>query len=141
MAAATAFQLSIDDSGIATIAIDVPGEAQNTLKEAFVSEISQLLDQLEANADVKGLIITSGKDDSFVAGADITMLKAVTTAEQAQSLAKAGQDIFNRLERLKIPSVAAVNGACLGGGLELAMACHQRVASSSSKTKLGLPEV
>jgi len=136
-----AFATSVDDQGIAVIVIDVPNESQNTLKEAFVDDISAILDDLENNSDVKGLIITSGKDDSFVAGADISMLKAVTEASQATQLSAAGQQIFNRLENLNIPTVAAINGACLGGGLELAMACHQRVATQESKTKLGLPEV
>ncbi|MCO7222972.1 fatty acid oxidation complex subunit alpha FadJ [Pleionea sp. CnH1-48] len=136
-----AFQFELKDNGIGYIKMDVPGEAQNTLKAEFVGEISALLDEIEANKDVKGLIIFSGKDDSFVAGADITMLSNTQTAQEAADLSKAGQDIFNRLEDLKTPVVAAINGACLGGGLELAMACHQRVCTDSSKTKLGLPEV
>lgn len=137
----SAFQYALQDNGIGVITIDVPGEAQNTLKKEFVDEVSGLLDNIEKDTAVKGLIIVSGKDGSFVAGADITMLNAVKTSEDAEALAKAGQDLFNRLENLRVPVVAGIDGACLGGGLELAMACHQRVGTDNSKTKLGLPEV
>lgn len=136
----SAFQFEINEKSIGVITIDVPGEAQNTLKKEFVDEIASLLNRIEQE-DVKGLIICSGKPGSFVAGADITMLKAVTTESEAEELSKAGQAIFNRMEQLNIPTVAAIDGACLGGGLELAMACHERVCTDNSKTKLGLPEV
>lgn len=137
----SAFQFNVNEDGIGRIVIDVPGEAQNTLKSEFVDEISALVDEIEKDSSVKGLLLTSGKPGSFVAGADITMLKSVTEASQAEELSKSGQQIFDRLEQLSIPTVAAIDGACLGGGLELAMACHQRVATDNSKTKLGLPEV
>jgi 3-hydroxyacyl-CoA dehydrogenase/enoyl-CoA hydratase/3-hydroxybutyryl-CoA epimerase len=137
----SAFQFVLQENGIGVITIDVPGEAQNTLKKEFVDEVSSLLDKIEQDKSIKGLVIISGKEGSFVAGADITMLNSVKTAADAEALAKAGQSLFNRLENLTVPVVAAIDGACLGGGLELAMACHQRVGTDSSKTKLGLPEV
>ncbi|PWK53385.1 fatty acid oxidation complex subunit alpha FadJ [Pleionea mediterranea] len=136
----SAFQFELKDNGVGVITIDVPGESQNTLKKEFVAEINDLLNSLE-QLDVKGLVLISGKASSFVAGADISMLSDINEASDAEDLAKQGQAIFNRLEKLNIPSVAAINGSCLGGGLELAMACHQRVCTDSSKTKLGLPEV
>ncbi|WP_144393392.1 fatty acid oxidation complex subunit alpha FadJ [Pleionea sediminis] len=136
----SAFQFQTNDQQIGIITIDVPGDTQNTLKKEFVDEIATLLNEIE-NQNVVGLIITSGKPGSFVAGADISMLEAVTSENEAAELSKAGQDIFNRLEQLNIPTVAAIDGACLGGGLELAMACHQRVCTDNPKTKLGLPEV
>ena len=86
-------------------------------------------------------MLVSGKADSFVAGADVHMLANCTSAEEAMALSRQGQMIFDQLENLSIPVVAAVHGACLGGGLELAMACHARVCSDSNKTALGLPEV
>ncbi len=135
------FEFSKNDQNIGIITIDVKGESQNTLKAQFVSEIIKLLDSVEADTSLVGLIIRSGKKDSFIAGADISMLKNIKTAAEAQALGESGQNIFNRLEQLKLPVVAAIDGACLGGGLELAMACHQRVATESAKTKLGLPEV
>nr|WP_086941072.1 fatty acid oxidation complex subunit alpha FadJ [Thaumasiovibrio occultus] len=133
-------RLSIDAQQIGWIEINVPNERMNTLQAAFVSEFEQLLDQLQA-ANVKGAVIYSGKPDNFIAGADIRMLDACTSAEQGEAIAKAGQDIFNRIEQLPFTVVAAIHGACLGGGLELALACHVRICSLDDKTRLGLPEV
>ena len=91
--------------------------------------------------DIKGIVIISGKPDCFVAGADIEELKSAKDADAACALSKTGQELFARLEKYPKPVVAAINGACLGGGLELALACHYRIASTNSKTLLGLPEV
>jgi len=135
------FQLQIRDDGIAVITIDVPGEAQNTLKAEFTEQANGLLDQLEQNDAVRGVVFISGKPGSFIAGADIHMLQSCTTAAEVSALARAGQEFFNRIERLRLPVVAAIEGACLGGGLELALACHGRVAADDPRTVLGLPEV
>lgn len=135
------FQLEIRDDGIAVITIDVPGEAQNTLKAEFTEQANGLFDQLEQNDAVRGVVFISGKPGSFIAGADIHMLQSCTTAAEVSALARAGQEFFNRIERLRLPVVAAIEGACLGGGLELALACHARVAADDPKTVLGLPEV
>lgn len=83
----------------------------------------------------------SGKPTSFIAGADIDMLSKCKTAEEAEKLARDGQIQFQRLERSKKPIVAAIMGSCLGGGLELALACHYRIAVNSPQTVLALPEV
>ncbi|MGC4115398.1 MAG: fatty acid oxidation complex subunit alpha FadJ [Myxococcales bacterium] len=90
---------------------------------------------------MKAAVIISGKPDTFIAGADLKMLSAVTTAQDAERLAREGQAAFNRLEQIRFPVVAAIHGACLGGGLELALACTWRIASDDSKTSLGFPEV
>ncbi|MDG1731798.1 MAG: fatty acid oxidation complex subunit alpha FadJ [Thalassotalea sp.] len=137
----SAFALQRQDNGIALLKIDVVDETMNVLKAAFIGEISDVLKEIKADSSIKGLVVYSGKDNSFVAGADITMLDQCATAEQAQEIASSGQMIFNQIEQLSIPVVAAINGPCLGGGLELAMACHMRVCSDSTKTVLGLPEV
>ncbi|MDS4070747.1 MAG: fatty acid oxidation complex subunit alpha FadJ [Candidatus Competibacter sp.] len=137
----TAFQLAIRDDGIAMVTIDLPGESQNTLKAEFIAEANALLDRLEQNSSVQGVIFISGKPGSFIAGADINMLKACRTAAEATELSRAGQRFFDRLENFKAPVVAAIDGACLGGGLELALACHGRVCADNPKTALGLPEV
>ncbi len=113
----------------------------NTLKASFVEQISELLKTIKADKTIQGLIIVSGKKYSFIAGADINMLAACQTEQEAQTLSRQGQMIFDQLEKLPIPVVAAIHGACLGGGLELALACHYRVCSSDDKTVLGLPEV
>ncbi len=137
----SAFTLTIDDDKLAWLKIDVPNEKMNTLQDCFATEISQVLEQLEASSDIKGMVIYSGKPDNFVAGADIKMLAACETAEQAQQLAATGQELFTRLENLPFHVVAAIHGPCLGGGLELALACHSRVATLDDKTRIGLPEV
>ena len=135
------FSLAIRDDGVGVITMDVAGESMNVLKAAFAEEISDLLEQVRSNKSLKGLVIISGKPDSFIAGADITMLDACKSAAEATAIATMGQQMFNQLEQLNIPLIAAIHGPCLGGGLELAMACHGRVASSDNKTVLGLPEV
>lgn len=138
---ASAFTLTKGDDGVATLLMDVPDESMNTLKAEFLGEISKMLDQIESDKDIKGVIVASGKDSSFVAGADITMLAACETAKQAEELSKDGQQLFARMENMSKTFVAAIHGPALGGGLELAMACHYRVCSDSDKTVVGLPEV
>jgi len=113
----------------------------NTLKAAFAEEIAEMLQEIKEDKVLKGIVLVSGKKDSFVAGADINMLANCKTSQEATALSRQGQMIFDQLESLPIPVVAAINGPCLGGGLELAMACQARVCSDSSKTALGLPEV
>lgn len=136
-----AFHLAVRDDGIAVITIDVPGERMNTLKDSFADEVGRLMNRLEDNSDLKGVVFISGKPDSFIAGADINMINDCETAADTESLARKGQAMFDRIEQLNVPVVAAIHGACLGGGLELAMACHVRVCTDSDKTALGLPEV
>ncbi|MGL4515738.1 MAG: fatty acid oxidation complex subunit alpha FadJ [Shewanella sp.] len=135
------FKLTRRDDGIAILSMDVPGETMNTLKAQFGPEISTLLTQIKADPLIRGLVLISGKADSFVAGADISMLDACNTAEDAKALSQQGHVVFNELASLNIPVIAAIHGACLGGGLELALACHQRVCSDDGKTVLGVPEV
>ncbi len=130
-----------NEDGIGIITMDVPGERMNTLRASFVDEIQALLAEVAADSSIKGLVLCSGKADSFIAGADVRMLNECQTAEQAEALSRAGQELFNRLEALEIPLIAAIHGPCLGGGLELALACHGRVCSDDDKTRLGLPEV
>ncbi|MGF1765917.1 fatty acid oxidation complex subunit alpha FadJ [Enterovibrio makurazakiensis] len=136
-----AFSLSHGDNGVAWLSIDVPGETMNTLQATFVDEISAILTELEGNSSIKGLVMYSAKPDNFVAGADVRMLDACETAEDAQAIAEQGQKLFSRIEKLPFHVVAAIHGPCLGGGLELALACHSRIATDDDKTRLGLPEV
>lgn len=134
------FSLSIDDD-IATLVMDVPGEAMNTLRAEFADELDGVLDRIEGNRKIKALLICSGKPDSFVAGADISMIDTCETRAQGESLSRRGHQVFERLAKLPMPVVAVIHGPCLGGGLELALACDYRICSDSSKTRLGLPEV
>lgn len=137
----TAFELEVLDNGVGIIRIDVPGETMNVLKAEFGEQVTQVLDEVDANSSIQGLVLISAKDNSFVAGADVSMLDSLETAEEVKAVAQLGQQLFDRIEGMKIPVIAAINGPALGGGLELAMACHGRVASDNGKTVLGLPEV
>lgn len=125
----------------AIIKFDQPDTKVNVLSAAVLRELDEILAQLEGRRDLKGMCILSKKPDIFIAGADIKEIENITTSSEAQSKAAAGQAILNRLEKLPMPTIALINGACLGGGLELALACDYRLASFGEKVKLGLPEV
>lgn len=137
----TAFKLTVDDAGIATLMMDVPGEAQNTIKASFADEFEAILQRLETDTHIQAVVLMSGKPDSFLVGADVKMLEKVSSAHEATQLSRRGQQSFDRLSALKTPVVVAIHGACLGGGLELALACHGRVCSDDKRTELALPEV
>ncbi|WP_086984648.1 fatty acid oxidation complex subunit alpha FadJ [Vibrio aphrogenes] len=137
-----AFSLTIDDNQVAWLAIDVPNEKMNTLQAEFADQMEAVFKQLDASANrLKGMIVHSLKPDNFVAGADVRMLEACQSAQEAEHLATQGQAMFNRLAALPFTVVAAIHGPCLGGGLELALACDYRVCSDADITRLGLPEV
>ncbi len=137
----SAFTLNRQENGIAHLVMDVVGDTMNTLKTEFAEQVSDVLAEIKADSTITGVVLCSGKEDSFVAGADINMIDRCNTKEEVVALTRQGQVIFAQLEQLKVPVVAAINGACLGGGLELAMACHARICSDNPKTALGLPEV
>ena len=137
----SAFTLDKREDGIAVLTMDVPKESMNTLKADFGDEVSAILDEIESNNDIKGVVVASGKKDSFVAGADVSMLAACESQEDAETLSTQGQLLFKRMANINKTFVAAIHGPALGGGLELALACDYRVCSDSDKTQLGLPEV
>lgn len=137
----TAFNVSYRPDGIAVLTFDLPDEKVNKLTMAVMAELSTLLDDLAADDSVKALVITSGKQDTFIAGADIAEIRDITSPELGEQLSRQGQSLFRRVEELPFPTVAAIHGACLGGGLELALACDHRVISNDPRTVLGLPEV
>jgi len=126
---------------VAIVTYDVPGEPVNTLKAGFSKEFEAMLADIESNARVTAAVLISGKPDTFIAGADIEMLKAATTAQDAEALCRVGHETVARLAASKKPIVAAVHGAALGGGFEVALACRARVLSDDSKTVLAFPEV
>ncbi|PKD43293.1 fatty acid oxidation complex subunit alpha FadJ [Rhodohalobacter barkolensis] len=126
---------------VAIITMDTPGEKVNKLNEALIDEISDILDQLESDDSLKGAVLVSGKDGNFIAGADIEMFKTRETAEELSELSWTGHEILLRIENLKKPFVVGINGSCMGGGTELALASHYRIVSDDSSTKIGLPEV
>lgn len=137
----SAFTLTFTDQHVGIITIDVPGEKVNTLKAEFVEQICAILQKAQQYPQLKGLVLISGKPDSFIAGADISMIAGCQTAAEASSLATKGQTVMSHISAFSVPVVAAIHGACLGGGLELALACHARICSLDDKTQLGLPEV
>ncbi len=134
------FRVEVTD-GIATLLLDEPGESVNVVEPGAVAEFFRLLDAFASDDAVKGVVLTSGKKDGFVAGAKIDLIQSVRDAAEAEKLARELQARLDRLERYRKPVVAAIHGAALGGGLEWALACHYRIATSDPRTQLGLPEV
>src|SRR5437764_5851138 len=130
----------IDDDHICLLTFDRPDSGANIFDAATLDELSEHLDALENDSSLRGLIITSAKKSIFVAGADLkTLLQAAKTGEM-RGFIERGQQVFNRLTDLKIPTVAAIHGASAGGGYEVALACDYRVASNDPATRIGLPE-
>jgi len=127
--------------GIARLEIDVPGESVNIISRAVRDELASLLDWLQAEKEVRAAILISGKPASFIAGADIDELVALRSRDEAFSLVRSGQVLGNRIEELGKPVVAAIHGACVGGGLEAALACAYRIATEHPRTVLGQPEI
>lgn len=137
----SAFTLNVRLDNVAVISVDVPGEKMNTLKAEFASQVRAMLKQIRENKAIRGVVIISAKADNFIAGADINMISRCKSAQEAETLARQGQQLMAEINALPIPVVAAIHGPCLGGGLELALACHARVCTDDAKTVLGLPEV
>jgi 3-hydroxyacyl-CoA dehydrogenase / enoyl-CoA hydratase / 3-hydroxybutyryl-CoA epimerase len=140
-AAKSPVSLEVRPDGVGVVTYDVPGEAVNTLKPTFAGDLERIMGQIASNPLIKAAILVSGKADTWIAGADIDMLKSVTTAAQAEAMCRAGHEAILRIVRSPKPIVAAIHGAALGGGFEVALACHARVLSDDRKTVLGLPEV
>ncbi|WP_252502690.1 enoyl-CoA hydratase [Sporosarcina sp. Marseille-Q4943] len=124
------------EDGVASVSINRP--PANALSSGLIQEIDQMLDKVEHDESVR-VIMLHGEGKFFSAGADIKEFTTVTSGEQFSQLASAGQDVFERMESFKKPIIAAIHGAALGGGLELAMGCHIRLVTE--KAKLGLPEL
>jgi 3-hydroxyacyl-CoA dehydrogenase/enoyl-CoA hydratase/3-hydroxybutyryl-CoA epimerase/3-hydroxyacyl-CoA dehydrogenase/enoyl-CoA hydratase/3-hydroxybutyryl-CoA epimerase/enoyl-CoA isomerase len=140
--AAPALRLDLDADGIARITFDQPGSRANTLHRGVIAELEKLAGQLEARSDLQGVIFASGKPGMFIAGADINELAAVTPGSaEVRALMQRGLAVFARLEALPCPTVALIDGSCLGGGTELALAFDYRIAGTNPRTEIGLPEV
>src|SRR5689334_1937487 len=131
----------IHDSGVAILSLDVPDAPVNTLSLALAEEMRIIFDELERDSSIAAAGLISGKADNVIAGADIEQFLEFKTAEDAEQASYTGQKLLSRLERLRVPVVAAIHGACLGGGLETVLACAWRIATEHPKTVLGLPEV
>ncbi|MDE0853287.1 MAG: 3-hydroxyacyl-CoA dehydrogenase NAD-binding domain-containing protein [Nevskia sp.] len=136
----TAVRYEQDADGIVTLTLDLPGRSMNVLDETLTRGLAEAVERIGKDAAVKGVIITSGKKE-FLAGADIEGLYKNTDVQSVYDMAEAYKGILRRLETCGRPVVAALNGTALGGGLELALACHTRIAIDNPKAKFGLPEV
>ena len=148
------FKVETDADGIALVTWDMPERSMNVINLTVIEELAAIVEKVAADAAIKGAVITSGKD-TFCAGADLTLLENLTRVfaemaknqgeEQAAEVlfeeSRKLSQLYRRLETCGKPFVAAINGTALGGGFELCLACHQRIASDNPKTRLGLPEI
>ena len=140
--AATPYALTVAvHDGVAVITFDLPGEPVNKISQRVKDEFAATFERLDRDASVQAAVLISGKPDIFIAGADIEEFLLIRTAADAARLSSEGQKLLEDLEDLRFPVVAAIHGACLGGGLEAALACDYRIVSDHPKTMLGLPEV
>ena len=135
------FNLDIDERGIATLTFDTPDSEVNVLCFDALYELEQHISEMEKDKSIKALFIESAKEHIFIAGADINEIKAFKNSAETVEKLSHGQEIFNRLENLPFSTIAMIDGACLGGGLELAMSCTYRVSTNDSHTRIGLVEV
>ncbi len=126
---------------LALLWIDVPGESTNPVSPAFVDEMNGHLTSVEEDEQIRGAVFISRKKSAFIAGADLRVLEELQEPQAGARMATAGQLLLERIDKSTKPFVAAIHGACLGGGLELALACHARIITTSKVTRLGLPEV
>ncbi|MGK2859057.1 MAG: 3-hydroxyacyl-CoA dehydrogenase NAD-binding domain-containing protein [Thermoanaerobaculia bacterium] len=127
--------------GVTVLTFDVPGSKVNVLSSGLLDEFRSALDRIENDSSIRACVLRSGKDDNFVAGADLDEVKSMTSAAEASAFVREAHRLLDRLAASRKPFVAAIHGAALGGGLELALACHYRIATNHPKTVLGLPEV
>jgi 3-hydroxyacyl-CoA dehydrogenase/enoyl-CoA hydratase/3-hydroxybutyryl-CoA epimerase len=136
----TRVSLRVEDD-IAFIEIDCPGKRVNTLSAALIDDMEEILDELQQKSGIVGAVVHSAKDD-FIVGFDIEEFSDYADDPgKMREVARRGHNLMNRFEALGFPFVAAIHGNCLGGGLEVALACHARIASDSDRTQLGFPEV
>ncbi|NWR25292.1 ECHA enzyme, partial [Emberiza fucata] len=134
--------VSCDIKGdVAVVRFNTPNSKVNTLSKQLSAEFTDVMNEIWANETVKSAVLISSKPGSFIAGADLNMLEACKTAQEVTQLSQDGQKMLEKIEQSPKPVVAAISGSCLGGGLEVAIACHYRVATKDRKTVLGTPEV
>jgi 3-hydroxyacyl-CoA dehydrogenase/enoyl-CoA hydratase/3-hydroxybutyryl-CoA epimerase len=128
------------EGDLAVIWFDIPGEKVNKFSSDVMTEFSGIVDEMEQDSEFRRIVIASRKPSIFIAGADVSEFTKVVSPEQAKAYVRFGQQTFHRFSKLKQVTVAAINGACMGGGCELAISCDYRVMSDSPKASIGLPE-
>src|SRR5262245_46981983 len=127
--------------GLAFLIFDRPHDKVNLLTAPVVAVLEILIDQAAHDKNVRGLVLMSAKPASFIAGADVNESRALQSIQDAELASRKGQKLFDAIERLPFPVVAAINGTCLGGGTELALTCHFRIVADDPRVEIGLPEV
>ena len=138
------WRFTVDFEGIAWAVVDREGESMNSLGRRTTEELGEIVAAVEeaaASGEVKGLVLISAKESSFIAGADIREFERFDTEQKIEDVVRQTLELVNRIDRLPVPVVAAIHGYCLGGGLELALACDWRIADREEGTRLGFPEV
>ena len=136
--AATALSVDIQN-GIAIATLDVPDASVNVLDATVVAEFASFFDRVDRDAAIRAVVLLSGKAENFIAGADIEQFSALHSAQDGEELSRRGQALMSRLEHLRVPVVAAIHGACLGGGLEAVIACSYRIVTDHPKSVLAAP--
>ena len=138
------WRFSIDLQGVAWAVIDREGESQNSLSRRALEELGAIVERVEQGArdkSIRGLVFISGKEKGFIVGADVREFEELTSERQVIDSVTLVNAYLDRIERLPIPVVCCIHGFCLGGGLELALACHWRIATRDDATRVGFPEV
>ena len=140
-AAERVFRLEPAGDGIVHLVMDHPGRKVNVLDLAALRDLGRAVGELQQTPGLRGVVLRSGKPGSFIAGADVAAIGAITDRREVLGLIRQAHTAFNRLAALGCPTVAAIDGVCLGGGTELALACDSRIAAEEPRTQIGLPEI
>ena len=135
-----ALELTVVD-GLGWLTLDLPGEKVNKLSSSVMTSLAETLSELARRSDLEGIVIRSAKEGIFIAGADVKEIQTITRREDAIKASRVGHEIFQKIQDLPFPAVAAIDGVCVGGGTELALACHGRLGTDHPRFGMGLPEV
>lgn len=138
---ASPFTFEVDEKGIGVLTFTCPGSKPNTLSVALFESLPPLLEKVTKTPNLRAIVFRSGKPDTFIAGADLEDLVKIPTAAEAARLSSEAHKVMARFEEMHVPIVCAIHGMCMGGGTELALACHYRIATDDPKTVIALPEV
>jgi 3-hydroxyacyl-CoA dehydrogenase/enoyl-CoA hydratase/3-hydroxybutyryl-CoA epimerase len=134
------FRVERQVNGVAHLVMDDPARKVNVIGEAAIADLERAVTVIESDPELRGVVLMSGKPGTFVAGADVNAIAAVTQREEVHALVRRVHSVFGRIAALACPTVAAIDGVCLGGGTELALACDSRIATEEERTQIGLPE-